>query len=80
MRVMKRPEKRDGKCMYTEYVKYVYNIVRLDTQDMDAIYGDYVKQMVGVYGLNALIENNLVERCGDVNGRLLYVLRDKKGD
>lgn len=42
------------------YTKYVYDIVRLDCEGMDAIYADYIKQMVGVYGLNALIEHKLV--------------------
>lgn len=63
---------------YEQYVDYVYNIVKMDCEDMDAIYADYIKQMVGVYGLNALIGNNLVESCGVVNGRLLYVLCTKE--
>lgn len=56
------------------YVDYVYDIVRLDCLEMDAIYADYIKQMVGVYGLNALREHKLVESCGVVNGRQLYAL------
>lgn len=56
------------------YVDYVYDIVRLDCLEMDAIYGDYIKQMVGVYGLNALLEHKLIESCGVINGRQLYVL------
>lgn len=59
------------------YVDYVYDIVRLDCEDMDAIYSDYIKQMVGVYGLNALIEEKLIESCGVINGRQLYVLCKK---
>ena len=62
----------------SRYVDYVYDIVKNDTMDMDAIYKDYIKQMVGVYGLNALIEHKLIESCGVVNGRQLYVLCDKK--
>ena len=61
------------------FVERVYRIVKDDTEGMDAIYGDYIKQLVGVYGLNALIENRLVENCGVMNGRILYVLCDKKG-
>lgn len=61
------------------YVDYVYNIVRLDCEDMDAIYKDYILQMVGVYGFNALIGEKLLESCGVVNGRQLYVLCEKKG-
>ena len=63
--------------MYDQYVEYVYNIVKYDTEGMDSIYADYIKQMVGVYGLNALIEHKLVESCGVVNGRKLYVLCEK---
>ena len=59
------------------FVEKVYSIVKSDTEGMDSIYKDYIKQMVGVYGLNALIENKLVESCGVVNGRQLYVLCDK---
>ena len=61
------------------YVDYIYDIVRLDCLEMDAIYADYIKQMVGVYGINALIEHNLIESCGVINGRQLYVLRENKG-
>ena len=57
-----------------EYVDYVYDIVKSDCEGMDAIYKDYIKQMVGVYGLNALLEHCLIEGCGVVNGRQLYVL------
>ena len=64
--------------MLTKYVDYVYDIVKSDCEDMDSIYKDYIKQMVGVYGLNALIEHKLIESCGVVNGRQLYVLCDKK--
>lgn len=61
-----------------EYVDYVYDIVRLDCEGMDSIYKDYIKQMVGVYGFNALLKDNLIESCGVVNGRQLYVLCEKK--
>lgn len=60
------------------YVDYVYDIVRLDCEGMDSIYADYIKHMVGVYGLNALIEEKLVESCGVINGRRLYVLCEKE--
>ena len=59
------------------YAEYVYDIVRLDCEGMDSIYKDYIKQMVGVYGLNALLENGYLESCGVINGRQLYVLCKK---
>ena len=61
-----------------EYVDYVYDIVRLDCEGMDSIYKDYILQIVGVYGFNALHQHGLIEGCGVVNGRQLYVLCDKK--
>lgn len=56
------------------YAQHVYEIVRLETLDMDAIYKDYILQLVGVFGFNSLIENKLIESCGVVNGRQLYTL------
>jgi hypothetical protein len=45
---------------------------------MDSIYGDYIQHLVGICGLNALIANHLVESCGVVYGRQLYVLCEKE--
>lgn len=61
-----------------EYVDYVYNIIRLDTLEMDAIYKDYILREVGTYGFNALYENRLLEGCGIMNGRELFVLRNRE--
>lgn len=63
---------------YEEYVDYVYNIVKNDTEGLNAIYKDYILQMVGVYGFNALFGDHLLEGCGSVNGRALYTLCEKK--
>lgn len=62
------------------YVDYVYDIVRLECEGMDSIYKDYIIQMVGVYGFNALYKANLIEGCGVINGRRLFVLCEKKGE
>ena len=62
------------------YVDYVYDIVRLDCEGMDAIYKDYIIQMVGVYGFNELYHNKLIEGCGEINGRQLFTLCEKKLD
>lgn len=61
-----------------KYVDYIYDIVKLDCENMDAIYKDYIIQMVGVYGFNALHEERLIESCGAVNGRCLFVLCRKE--
>ena len=64
---------------YTEsYIDHIYNVVRLETTEMDAIYKDYILQLVGVFGFNALYAHKLIESCGTVNGRQLFVLCDKK--
>lgn len=63
---------------YEQFVDYVYDIVRLDCEGMDAIYKDYILQMVGVYGFNALYGSKLLEGCGSINGRPLFVLCDRK--
>ena len=65
---------------YNDYVDYVYNIVKLECTDLDSIYKDYIIRLVGVYGFNALYFEKLIESCGVVNGRRLYVLLDKKGE
>lgn len=59
------------------YVDHVYDIVRLETLDMDAIYKDYILRIVGTFGFNALLMNGLLESCGVVNDRQLYVLVKK---
>ena len=59
------------------YIGHVYSIIQLEAGDMDAIYADYIKKLVGVFGFNALLDCKLLESCGVVNGRRLYVLCDK---
>ncbi len=61
-----------------KYSDYVYDIIKGECEGMDAIYEDYIIQLVGEYGLKALQEYELVEGCGVLNGRRLYVLCDKK--
>lgn len=60
------------------YVDYVYKIVATECSGLDSVYRDYIIELVGVFGLNALIAENLVETCGYINGRQLYVLYVKK--
>lgn len=59
-----------------EYVDYVYDIIRLDTLGLDSVYKDYIIRSVGTYGFNALLEHKLIESCGVINGRKLFVLCD----
>ena len=59
------------------YVDYVYNILKNESRNLDAIYQDYILEMVGVMGMDALLEHKLIETCGVVNGRQLFVLCEK---
>lgn len=60
------------------YVDYVYDILKADTKNIDAIYEDYILHRVGTAGLEALLENKLLETCGVVRKRQMYVLCDKE--
>lgn len=62
---------------YEPFVSYIYDILKLDCEGMDAIYKDHIIQMFGVYGFNALHVNRLIEGCGSINGRELYTLCPK---
>lgn len=59
------------------YIGHIYSLIKLESDGMDAIYADYIKKLVGVFGFNALLDCKLLESCGTVNGRRLYVLCDK---
>ena len=59
------------------YVDHVYEIVRFETVELDSVYGDYIQRIIGTFGLNALLDANLLESCRIVNGRQLYVLCEK---
>lgn len=61
-----------------KYVDYIYKIIENESKNWDAIYQDFILEMVGAFGMQALLENNLIESCGVVNGRQLYVLCEKK--
>lgn len=58
-------------------VEYVYEAVRLECAGLDSIYEDCIIDLVGRTGLKALLHYKLLETCGVINGRQLYVLLDK---
>lgn len=60
------------------YLEHIYNIVKNEAEGMDAVYGDFIEHLVGIHGLLALLDARLLEGCGVVNGRALYVLCDPK--
>lgn len=60
------------------YADCVYEVIKDECEGMDAIYEDYIVSLVGNCGLAALKRAGLVEGCGSINFRPLYVLCDKK--
>lgn len=61
-----------------KYVDYVYDILKKDCEGLDSVYEDYVKNQIGTIGLNALLENGLLEGCGVLYGRQLYMLVERE--
>lgn len=60
-----------------KYVDYVYSILKADTEGLDSIYEDYIVKRVGKLGLEELKKAGLIETCGVLNCRRLYVLVSK---
>lgn len=60
------------------YARLVYDIVKNETDGLDAVYEDFIEHCVGTFGRTALIKAKLLESCGVVNGRRLYTLLDWK--
>lgn len=58
--------------------KEIYEVVKNESLGFDAIYENRILELVGVEGLEILRKNRLIETCGIVNGRQLYVLIEKK--
>lgn len=58
-------------------VNQVYDIVKNESVGFDAVYEDYIIELVGEKGLMLLKKNRLLETCGVINNRQLYVLSDK---
>jgi hypothetical protein len=58
------------------YTRRVYDIIKTESTGLDSIYKDFILCCVGTYGLNTLLDANLLEACGVVYGRKLYTLLD----
>lgn len=61
-----------------KYIDFVYEILKADSQGLDAVYEDYILQLVGEEGFKALLQNNLLEACGVVSGRQLWAIVEKR--
>lgn len=57
------------------YIIQLYKI--LEKEQLDTMYEDYIVNAIGTSGLEALIAAGMLETCGVINGRQLYVLIDK---
>lgn len=60
------------------YADYCYDIIKSECEGLDAIYEDYIIRYIGTFGLRALKYNKLIENCGCIHGRNLYVLCEKE--
>lgn len=63
---------------YEQYLDYIYNIIKNETVHFDAVYEDRIKELVGLCGFNALYGSGLLEGCGVIHGRHLFVLCKKE--
>lgn len=60
--------------------KEIYDYVKDRCVGLDSIYENTIINLVGSYGLEILKEAKLLETCGVVNERQLYVLCELKGE
>ena len=56
------------------YIHYIYNLLVEKTEGVDAIYEDYILDLIGTHGFESLIELRLLEGCGSIHGRKLYTI------
>lgn len=72
---IKMTDKEPKEVTYTDCV---YELIKDECEGMDSIYEDYIVKLVGNCGLAALKRANLIESCGVLNCRQLWVLCDKE--
>lgn len=60
------------------YASVAYDVIEGEMEGFDAVYEDFVVNLVGTFGLNTLRMYRLIESCGVLNGRQLYVLTKKE--
>ena len=62
----------------TDIADYLYQIIKDDTEGINAIYKDYIINLIGEAGFFALKMNKLIESYGSINDRELYMLIEKE--
>lgn len=55
-------------------VNELFAYVERESTGMDAVYEDYIIELIGKFGLLLLRECKLLEPCGVIGGRQLYTL------
>lgn len=59
------------------YADQLYFVVKEQFDGLDSIYEDNLIHLIGTHGIYILQENKMLETCGVINDRQLYVLYDK---
>jgi len=57
-----------------QLAQLLHDILKEDTEGLDAVYEDYIIDRIGVEGFIVLREFKRLTTCGSVNGRNLYTL------
>lgn len=57
-----------------QYLDRVYHALARECQGLDAIYEDYIINLIGEEGFELLRYEKVLTVCGSINGRTLYVL------
>ena len=52
-----------------------YSTLKAITVDLNMVREEFIINEVGRDGLELMIDNNMIECCGDVNGHPLYLLK-----
>ncbi len=61
-----------------EFADKLYDVLKEETEGFDAIYENYIVDVIGRRGLQILFEKGMIQICGAYNGRRMYVLVEKK--
>ena len=61
-----------------EFVDKLYDILKEESEGLDAIYENHIIDVIGRRGLQILFEKGMIDVCGARNGRRMYMLRKKE--
>ena len=72
--IMNYERKSEAPYFNDSYISVVHRILLVNADNIDAVYEEYILQLVGAYGLKALLDCELIESCGSIDGKRLYTL------